>query len=120
LVYFNGFILKIAFFTRHTAQEEGDHKFCWDNSFSSYNSKTVFFELLLENENHEEWNWDEEMGLTPEDVYEMKVQDIQVKFCQNINQVILINELLVILGRDEQSSQSVEQSEALARPVAGS
>jgi p24 family protein gamma-2 len=67
------------FFTRHTAQEEGDHKFCWDNTFSSYNSKTVFFELLLENENdHEEWNWDEEIGLTSEDIYEMKVQDIQV------------------------------------------
>lgn len=68
-----------CFVIRHTAQEDGDHKFCWDNSFSSYNSKTVFFELLLESENdHEEWNWDEDIGLTPEDVYEIKVQDIQV------------------------------------------
>ncbi|XP_065351079.1 transmembrane emp24 domain-containing protein 5-like [Cloeon dipterum] len=63
---------------RHTVQEDGDYKFCWDNSFSSYNSKTVFFEILVDTDGElDDWNWDEEVGLTAEDVYEIKVQDIQ-------------------------------------------
>ncbi|XP_059488736.1 transmembrane emp24 domain-containing protein 5-like [Neocloeon triangulifer] len=63
---------------RFPIQEDGDYKFCWDNSFSSYNSKTVFFEILVETEGEgDDWNWDEDIGLTAEDVYEIKVQDIQ-------------------------------------------
>ncbi|CAB3380715.1 Hypothetical predicted protein [Cloeon dipterum] len=63
---------------RHTVQEDGDYKFCWDNSFSSYNSKTVFFEILVDTDGEsDDWNWDEDVGLTAEDVYEIKVQDIQ-------------------------------------------
>ena len=33
---------------RHDATEDGDYKVCWDNSISRFNSKTVFFELLIE------------------------------------------------------------------------
>ncbi|KAJ3665021.1 hypothetical protein Zmor_000541 [Zophobas morio] len=58
----------------------GDYKFCFDNTFSSYNAKTVFFELIVEGDDNSEWGSDENIdleGLRPEDVYEMKVQDIQ-------------------------------------------
>ncbi|RZC37450.1 EMP24 GP25L domain containing protein [Asbolus verrucosus] len=58
----------------------GDFRFCFDNTFSSFNSKTVFFELLVEGEDNSEWGSDENLdlqGLRPEDVYEMKVQDMQ-------------------------------------------
>lgn len=33
---------------------DGDYRFCFDNSFSSFNTKTVFFELIIE--------WDGEHG----------------------------------------------------------
>lgn len=64
---------------RVDAAMDGDFRFCFDNSFSSYNTKTVFFELIIEGDDNSEWD-DENIdmqGLRPEDVYEMKVQDIQ-------------------------------------------
>ncbi|XP_044259660.1 transmembrane emp24 domain-containing protein 5 [Tribolium madens] len=64
---------------RVDAAMNGDYKFCFDNSFSSYNTKTVFFEMIVEGDDNSEWD-DENidmLGLRPEDVYEMKVQDIQ-------------------------------------------
>lgn len=33
---------------------DGDYRYCFDNSFSSFNTKTVFFELIIE--------WDGEQG----------------------------------------------------------
>lgn len=65
---------------RHDVQKEGDYRFCFDNTFSTFNRKTVFFELIVEKEGEqnlgdEQWN-DVFEGLTPEEYYEMKVQDI--------------------------------------------
>ncbi|XP_031627653.1 transmembrane emp24 domain-containing protein 5-like [Contarinia nasturtii] len=39
---------------RLDANVDGDYKYCFDNSFSSFNTKTVFFELIIE--------WDGEHG----------------------------------------------------------
>ncbi|XP_055384816.1 transmembrane emp24 domain-containing protein 5 [Condylostylus longicornis] len=63
---------------RHSVQVEGDYRFCFDNRFSSFNSKTIFFEIIVENENgqNSEFNQDILEGLTPEEFYELKVQDI--------------------------------------------
>ncbi|XP_044734919.1 transmembrane emp24 domain-containing protein 5 [Chrysoperla carnea] len=62
----------------------GDYKFCFDNTFSRYNSKAVFFELVIEDANAEENDkWDDNLnadfldGLTKEEVYDMKMSDIQ-------------------------------------------
>ncbi|XP_075156349.1 transmembrane emp24 domain-containing protein opossum [Haematobia irritans] len=65
---------------RHDVQKEGDYRFCFDNTFSSFNRKTVFFELIVEKEGEQnlgddQWN-DVFEGLTPEEFYDMKVQDI--------------------------------------------
>lgn len=65
---------------RHDVQKEGDYRFCFDNTFSTFNRKTVFFELIVEKEGEQnlgddQWN-DVFEGLTPEEFYEMKVQDI--------------------------------------------
>lgn len=46
---------------RATVKMDGDHKFCFDNTFSSYNAKTVFFELIIENENEDDWGSDEDI-----------------------------------------------------------
>lgn len=56
---------------------DGDYRFCFDNSFSSFNTKTVFFELIIE--------WDGEHGGTgredewTKDVLENAVPDQLVK-----------------------------------------
>lgn len=64
---------------RHEAKMSGDYKFCFDNTFSSFSRKTVFFELIVESDGDtEEDKWEDMFeGLRPEEVYDMKVQDIQ-------------------------------------------
>lgn len=63
--------------------ENGDYKICWDNTFSHFNSKTVFFGLVVESEDEEDQEalWGAGgVGNTyePEELYEMKVEDIKV------------------------------------------
>lgn len=55
------------------------YRFCFDNSFSSFNRKTVFFEMIIETHGQSEGDSKESFdyeGLTPEEVYDVKVQDI--------------------------------------------
>lgn len=62
---------------RHRVTLEGDYRFCFDNTFSRFNSKTVFFELIIESENgsqeEDDWNSDILEGLTPDEFYDVKV-----------------------------------------------
>ncbi|ROT81903.1 Transmembrane emp24 domain-containing protein 1 [Penaeus vannamei] len=65
---------------RTTMSEEGDYRICWDNTFSHFNSKTVFFGVVIENENEDDEDlWDDgfDSSVTAEDIYEMKVEDIK-------------------------------------------
>ncbi|KAK4882572.1 hypothetical protein RN001_005891 [Aquatica leii] len=60
------------------AQQTGDYKFCFDNTFSSYNTKTVFFELLVENDyDSDESDFNLAEGVSAEEVYDLKVEDIK-------------------------------------------
>jgi len=57
----------------------GDYKICFDNTFSLLSSKTVYFEVINENEDEE---YDDLAGIFDEDhteseIYEMKVVDIE-------------------------------------------
>lgn len=55
------------------------YRFCFDNGFSTFNRKTVFFELIIESDGDENANSRETFdyeGLNPEEVYDVKVQDI--------------------------------------------
>ncbi|KAK3911716.1 Transmembrane emp24 domain-containing protein 1 [Frankliniella fusca] len=65
---------------RHEASEEGDYKMCWDNSISRFNSKTVFFEFLVD-QDQEDWFKNSVQGnLVPEaalEKYDMKVDDLK-------------------------------------------
>lgn len=58
----------------------GEIKFCFDNTISHFNRKTVFFELLQEDPDNpmseSEASLSDLDGLSPEEFYEMKVQDI--------------------------------------------
>lgn len=60
-------------------QMPGDYSFCFDNTISKLNRKTVFFELIIEREGEEGKRDQDDLyeGLRPEEVYELKVQDIQ-------------------------------------------
>lgn len=59
---------------------------CWDNTFSRFNSKTVFFEIIVESDDDDDdderdpWDIDfENYGvMSPEEFYDMKIKDIQV------------------------------------------
>ncbi|XP_063220060.1 transmembrane emp24 domain-containing protein 1 isoform X1 [Bacillus rossius redtenbacheri] len=78
------------------ATEEGHYQMCWDNSFSHFNSKTVFFEILIDEDDDEDV-WDHFDGLSPEEYYDMKVQDIQTVLDQvrtNLNKIQHLQDLL--------------------------
>lgn len=62
---------------RIDVKKDGIYRFCFDNAFSTFNRKTVFFELIIETEgeSNSRENFDYE-GLSPEEVYDVKVQDI--------------------------------------------
>lgn len=63
---------------RADASINGDYKFCFDNSFSTYNSKTVFFELIIEGNDDSEWDENVDFGdINIDQIYELKVQDVQ-------------------------------------------
>ena len=61
-------------------QELGDYKICFDNTFSYVSSKTVFFELLNENEDEEYDDLAEIFGDEEVDAeyYEVSVSEIEV------------------------------------------
>ena len=61
-------------------QEVGDYKICFDNTFSYLSSKTVYFEILNENEDEDyddlaDIFGDEEMDA---EYYEVSVADMEV------------------------------------------
>ncbi|KRT78474.1 hypothetical protein AMK59_8636 [Oryctes borbonicus] len=58
-----------------TTQLTGDYKFCFDNTFSSFNTKTVFFEIIIESD--DDFGGGNIDGINSEEVYELKIQDIQ-------------------------------------------
>ncbi|KAB0790156.1 hypothetical protein PPYR_15487 [Photinus pyralis] len=62
------------------AQRSGDYQFCFDNTFSSYNTKTVFFDLFAESEdywgNNEHFDFNIPDVVSEDEVYELKVEDI--------------------------------------------
>uniref|UniRef100_A0A452I667 GOLD domain-containing protein n=1 Tax=Gopherus agassizii TaxID=38772 RepID=A0A452I667_9SAUR len=64
----------------HTIEptEAGDYKLCFDNSFSTISEKLVFFELIFDSPQEDEDgdNWAE--VVEPEEMLDMKIEDIKV------------------------------------------
>lgn len=64
---------------RHTATLEGDYRFCFDNTFSTFSEKTVFFDILIENDEQEDRDYDDDKEMELGDAaetYMMRVRDI--------------------------------------------
>ncbi|KAL7845162.1 hypothetical protein AOLI_G00233540 [Acnodon oligacanthus] len=58
--------------------EEGDYQLCFDNSFSRFSEKMVFFEVILEGAANDVGPDDEWAGLgEPENLLEYKLEDIR-------------------------------------------
>ncbi|KAL3278704.1 hypothetical protein HHI36_016238 [Cryptolaemus montrouzieri] len=65
---------------RADASMDGDYKFCFDNTFSSFNTKTVFFELIIENDDNTDWgNEDLKFQEMQNEEYEVTLGDVQEK-----------------------------------------
>lgn len=76
---------------RLITDRDGDHRICFDNSFSSFNRKTVFFEMIIESVSQDSRDADD-FGI-PKDIFdglpeeqlvlEMKVKSlISLFFCK--------------------------------------
>ncbi|KAM3958649.1 transmembrane emp24 domain-containing protein 5 [Aphomia sociella] len=64
---------------RHTATVDGDYRFCFDNTFSTFSQKTVFFDLMIDTEDEHDKDYDDdremELGNAAES-YMMRIRDI--------------------------------------------
>lgn len=74
---------------RHEVKMDGDHRFCFDNTFSMFNRKTVFFEVIVESNEDEnkpdEWGPEILDGLTPEEFVDMKVYKLKMTYIMYIS-----------------------------------
>lgn len=65
---------------RQEAKEDGDYKICFDNTFSHISTKVIYFEIIVEMEDEDDDSWDENSiprGITPEEIYEMRIEEIE-------------------------------------------
>jgi len=66
---------------RLKASETGDYSFCFDNSFSQFSSKVVFFELFVASNNDDDDDDDDDVrfGDLPDNTdYDFKLEDFKV------------------------------------------
>lgn len=60
------------------ASETGDYSFCFDNSFSQFSTKVVYFELYVANDDDYDDNDDAVFARLPDDTdYEVKLDDVK-------------------------------------------
>lgn len=64
--------------------EQGDYEICFDNSFSRFSEKMVFFEIIIEGQGGDVGGDDEWPGLEEADgsLLEYKLDDIRVRCIQ--------------------------------------
>jgi len=75
------------------ASETGDYSFCFDNSFSQFSSKVVFFELFVASDDDDDD--DAQFANLPDDTdYDIKLEDFKV-YSELIKTEILLNVLLL-------------------------
>lgn len=98
---------------RHEASEDGDYKMCWDNSISHFNSKTVFFEFMVD-QDQDDWfkNGIEGNSITDSVVekYEMKVEDLKESMTRVHSQLSTIRQMQDVMRAHEARDRNFIES----------
>lgn len=89
----------------------GDYRFCFDNTFSTFNSKTVFFELIVEKDGVEENEWSDENNfeLQPEGVYELTVAEISESVLKVRNHISKVRQIQDIIKSTEARDRNIAE-----------
>lgn len=69
---------------RHEVKEDGDYKFCFDNSYSHFSKKTVYFEVYLDSDTDDYSDKWEDFSFSPELMYNDTMDQIKVIMTVNI------------------------------------
>ncbi|XP_072941343.1 transmembrane emp24 domain-containing protein 5-like [Epargyreus clarus] len=97
---------------RHTSAQAGDYRFCFDNSFSTFSQKTVFFDLMIESEESPEKDYDDdkEMELgTAAETYMMRVRDISESVARVRDNVSAARRLQELLSAHEARDRNLAE-----------
>lgn len=91
---------------RHNVKDDGGHRFCFDNSFSMFSSKTVFFEIIVESDEQgvpkpDKWGSDILDGLSQVEFVDMKVRQ---KLRRDLTISMLIFSIVIFQMQDIQES----------------
>ncbi len=71
---------------RLESTDAGDYQICFDNSFSRFSEKMVFFEVILDHPANDVGADDEWAGLgEPESLLEYKLDDIKASECEGFH-----------------------------------
>ncbi|CAG9574105.1 unnamed protein product [Danaus chrysippus] len=97
---------------RHTSTLEGDYRFCFDNTFSTFSEKTVFFDLLIENDEPHLNDYDEEKELelgNSAESYMMRVKDVLESVYRIREQVSTARRLQELLSAHEARDRNLAE-----------
>lgn len=59
-------------------KEDGDYKFCFDNRYSTFSRKTIYFEVYVDSESDDDDNKWDDFEFYPELTYNDTVDQIKV------------------------------------------
>ncbi|KAJ8979918.1 hypothetical protein NQ317_003660 [Molorchus minor] len=94
---------------RADASVDGDYKFCFDNTFSSFNTKTVFFELSIEGDS-QGWDSEENIDFVQADqIYELKMQDVHEVVNNIRNHITKIRHLQELIKSSETRDRNIAE-----------
>lgn len=92
-------------------QMNGDYKICFDNKFSSFSTKTIFFELIVDNSEEDKWGSEENYNfddVDPSIIYNLKLTEVQE----------IVNNVRDHLNKAKHLQDLIKSSEARDRNVA--
>jgi len=79
---------------RLKASETGDYSFCFDNSFSQFSTKVVYFELYVANDDEYDSDSDALFANLPDDSdYEINLEHVKVakpSLCKTSNSLVFM------------------------------
>ncbi|XP_038221049.1 transmembrane emp24 domain-containing protein 5-like [Zerene cesonia] len=97
---------------RHTSVLEGDYRFCFDNTFSTFSQKTVFFDLMIDTEDSQSKDYDDEKEMelgNAAETYVMRVRDISESVSKVRDNVAAARRLQELLSAHEARDRNMAE-----------